>query len=84
MQITNQPNPMTKTNEDKISIAAQFLFSKWNEKSQSCIYRDDATDKDYVCNSKAEMIDLYDLIKKCSQDAFNQWCVQTTHDEIAD
>jgi len=80
MQITNQPNPMT--NKTKVSIAAQFLFAKWID--GECVYFDDATRKNYRCDSEEEMVDLYDLIKNCSQDAYSHWCAQTSHDEIAD
>lgn len=87
MQITNQPNPMTnKTNKDKVSIAAQFLFSKWID--GECVYFDDSTRKNYRCDSEDEMVDLYDLLSSrdsdVRRDAYSHWCAQTSHDEIAD
>lgn len=87
MQITNQPTTI-RTTEDKVSIAAQFLFARWDKESQSCVYRDDSTRKNYRCDSESEMIDLYDLMHSrdsdVRRDAYSHWCVQTTHDEIAD
>lgn len=76
---------MTRTNEDKISIASQYIFSRWDKENQSCVYHDDSTDKDYVCDNKAEMIDLYNLINDedpdIRRDAYSHWCSQTNHAE---
>jgi hypothetical protein len=73
----------TKTTAEKVSIAAQFLFSEWNEVTKKCVYRDDSTQDHYICNSAEEMVELYDLITSddsdTRRDAYSIWCSQTTH-----
>jgi len=77
---------ITRTDTDKASIAAQFLFSNWNAMEHQCVYRDDSTDTDYVCESESEMIELYDLITSDNEDtrrdAYSIWCSQTSHDRL--
>ena len=72
------------TTEDKVSIAAQFLFTNWNEMEHKAVYHDDSTGDDYVCESESEMIELYDLITSddsdTRRDAYSIWCAQTSHD----
>ena len=72
-----------KTTADKVSIAAQFLFSEWNEATQQCVYKDDSTQDCYICNSAEEMVELYDLITDSDsdtrRDAYSIWCSQTSH-----
>ena len=71
------------TTADKVSIAAQFLFSEWNEATQQCVYKDDSTQDCYICNSAEEMVELYDLITDSDsdtrRDAYSIWCSQTSH-----
>jgi len=73
-----------RTTADKVSIAAQFLFSNWNEVTQQCVYKDDSTKDCYICNSAEEMVELYDLITSddsdTRRDAYSIWCSQTTHE----
>jgi len=73
-----------RTTEDKVSIAAQFLFSEWSEVTKQCVYKDDSTGDCYICNSAEEMVDLYDLItaddSDTRRDAYSIWCSQTSHD----
>jgi len=72
----------TKTTAEKVSIAATFLSSNWDEATKQCVYRDDATQDHYICNSAEEMVDLYDLLNDSdtSRDAYSIWCSQTSHD----
>ena len=74
----------TKTTAEKVSIAANFLSSNWDEATQQCVYRDDSTKDHYICDSEEEMVDLYDLIMSddsdTSRDAYSIWCSQTSHD----
>jgi len=73
-----------RTTEDKVSIAAQFLFTNWNEMEHKAVYHDDSTGNDFVCESESEMLDLYDLITSddsdTRRDAYSIWCSQTSHD----
>ncbi len=74
----------TKTTAEKVSIAAEFLSSNWDQSNQQCVYRDDATQDHYICNSAEEMVELYDLITSddsdTRRDAYSLWCSQTSHD----
>lgn len=74
-------NQLTTT--EKVSIAAQFLRSEWNQKTEQCVYRDDATQDHYTCTSEDELVELYELITdsddETSRDAYSIWCGQTTH-----
>jgi myo-inositol-hexaphosphate 3-phosphohydrolase len=74
----------TKTTAEKVSIAATFLSSNWDEATQQCVYRDDSTQDHYICNSAEEMVELYDLITDSDgdtrRDAYSIWCSQTSHD----
>ena len=71
------------TTADKVSIAAQFLFTNWNEMEHKAVYHDDSTGDDFVCESESEMVELYDLITSddsdTRRDAYSIWCSQTTH-----
>jgi hypothetical protein len=75
-----------RTNTDKASIAAQFLFSSWSEDAGKCVYRDDSNAEDYVCESEEEMVELYDLItsddEDTRRDAYSIWCSQTSHFQL--
>jgi hypothetical protein len=77
-------NANIKTTAEKVSIAAAFLSSNWDEANQQCVYRDDSTQDHYICNSEKEMVELYDLITSddsdSSRDAYSIWCSQTSHD----
>ena len=72
------------TDTEKACIAAKFLGTEWNEWQGKCIYTDDATGDDYICNLETEMVELYDLITSddsdTRRDAYNLWCSQTSHD----
>jgi hypothetical protein len=74
----------TKTTAEKVSIAATFLSSNWDQATKQCVYRDDSTQDHYICSSSEEMVDLYDLINSddsdTSRDAYSIWCSQTSHD----
>ena len=74
------------TDTEKACIAANFLKTEWNEWLGKCIYHDDASSEDYICNCEEEMVDLYDLIvsddSETRRDAYSLWCSQTCH-EIA-
>ena len=67
-----------------VSIAAAFLNSNWSEETKQCVYRDDAAQDHYICNSSEEMVELYDLLTSndsdTRRDAYSLWCSQTTHD----
>jgi len=79
-------NTTIRTNSDKASIAAQFLFSHWNPLAQRCVYHDDSNNEDYVCESESEMVELYDLITDSDgdtrRDAYSIWCSQTSHFQL--
>ena len=72
------------TTAEKVTIAAQFLGSNWNQRSSRCVYHDDSMGAGYVCESPEEMVDLYDLITSddsdTRRDAYSIWCAQTTHE----
>ena len=71
------------TTTDKLEIAAQFLFSKWE--NGQCIYFDNATREKFICKSEDEMIELYFMISgdaESRETAYTLWCSQTSHQMV--